>query len=528
MEQYKALIVDDERMIREGIRKCLNWGRIGVTDVYTAGNVREALAVISREDPDLMITDISMGDMTGITLIERARKIKPSLRIIVLTGYDRFEYARDCLRLNIQDFLLKPIDEEALESCIRKEITSIRHMRMERQREESERRTQGVTAQLEIERTVIELLRGKSRATPASVFEKERRWDAATELAVVVLQVPLELCERAWEQVLQLRYIQSICLDTIDRCGVGLSVTDAENGSIILIIDVRMCESDVQETMTDLIRLIDSELGCRLRAAAGDIVKGAAALSRSYQDALLLLEQEKDRLGCARRDVVLRSREVVTRAKLFSDVFEEMRREMAENVSDFSYVLHVFDSFCRAADAYDLSKNTVKKCCFDLVMNVYYAGVISGSVQHERGADGFLYSLCHAGADDVRKISREYLAHLLGKEREEHILIGQAKQYIEQNLAQEILVSSVAEQLHVSPNYFSRLFKRVTGGGCNEYIVNKRMEKARALLEETNIQTGSIALMVGYRDTNYFSMAFKKHFGLSPTAYRAQERGTVG
>ena len=76
--------------------------------------------------------------------------------------------------------------------------------------------------------------------------------------------------------------------------------------------------------------------------------------------------------------------------------------------------------------------------------------------------------------------------------------------------------------IHISPNYFSRLFKRVTKEGCNEYIVRKRIEKAKSLLETTSLKTGKIAMMVGYRDTNYFSLAFKKHTGKSPTKYREE------
>jgi len=81
-------------------------------------------------------------------------------------------------------------------------------------------------------------------------------------------------------------------------------------------------------------------------------------------------------------------------------------------------------------------------------------------------------------------------------------------------------VAKLAEQFYVSTNYFSRLFKKVMNEGCNEYIVKKRIEKSRILLETTTIKAGKIAMMVGYNDTNYFSLAFKKHTGMSPTKYR--------
>ena len=112
------------------------------------------------------------------------------------------------------------------------------------------------------------------------------------------------------------------------------------------------------------------------------------------------------------------------------------------------------------------------------------------------------------------------------KRQDVHYTISNARHYIDEHLAEDISVSSIAESLYITPNYFSRLFKRITGEGCNEYIVRKRIEKAKSLLETTSIKTGKIAMMVGYRDTNYFSLAFKKHTGKSPTKYREEMQNT--
>ena len=110
-------------------------------------------------------------------------------------------------------------------------------------------------------------------------------------------------------------------------------------------------------------------------------------------------------------------------------------------------------------------------------------------------------------------------------EKNVHDIITKAKHYIDEHLAEDLSVSSIAASLYITPNYFSRLFKRVMKEGCNEYIVRKRIEKAKSLLETTSLKTGKIAMMVGYRDTNYFSLAFKKHTGKSPTKYREEVQG---
>lgn len=98
----------------------------------------------------------------------------------------------------------------------------------------------------------------------------------------------------------------------------------------------------------------------------------------------------------------------------------------------------------------------------------------------------------------------------------ESTIISRAKVFISGHLSEEISVAGIAARLYITPNYFSRLFKSITGEGCNDYIVRMRMEKAQNLLANTNMKSGKIAGLVGYRESNYFSLAFKKHTGFSP------------
>ena len=99
-------------------------------------------------------------------------------------------------------------------------------------------------------------------------------------------------------------------------------------------------------------------------------------------------------------------------------------------------------------------------------------------------------------------------------------MVARAKSYIKQHLEEDISVTQLAQQFYVAPSYFSKLFKKNTGEGCNNYIIRKRMEKAQSLLSSTNMKTGKIADLCGYKDVNYFSLAFKKYSGQSPLEYR--------
>lgn len=135
--------------------------------------------------------------------------------------------------------------------------------------------------------------------------------------------------------------------------------------------------------------------------------------------------------------------------------------------------------------------------------------------------DTLLSVLIGTTREDALEVTRMFLSNLVAdEEKNQHQIVTEARRYIDEHLDVDISVASLAEMFYVSPNYFSRLFKKISGCGCNKYIVEKRMAKARVLLETTTIKTGKIAIMVGYHDTNYFSLAFKKHIGMAPTIYR--------
>lgn len=208
------------------------------------------------------------------------------------------------------------------------------------------------------------------------------------------------------------------------------------------------------------------------------------------------------------------------------DVYAELKGIMCNNIGNSEYVLKVFRTFSKAVESYNLSKTLARRCCFEIASTLLltYMGD-SGEVEDGK-LDALSKNLVSAGREEACELTEMFITNLLGKGEENvHDIVSSAKRYIDEHLAEDLSVSSIANNLYITPNYFSRLFKRVTKEGCNEYIVRKRIEKAKSLLETTSIKTGKIAMMVGYRDTNYFSLAFKKHTGKSPTKYREEIRG---
>ena len=184
---------------------------------------------------------------------------------------------------------------------------------------------------------------------------------------------------------------------------------------------------------------------------------------------------------------------------------------------------HIFERFCMAVESYNLSARYARSCCFELASSVYFARFSDTGNSAREKLSELMQAVSGADRERACQVTAMFLENLFeGEDGEVHELIGKVKRRIHENLADDLTVASLAEQYYVTPNYLSRLFKRVTGEGCNEYIVRKRIEQAKSLLSTTTLKVGEISIMVGYHDMNYFSLAFKKHIGVSPVRYREQ------
>lgn len=461
---YRVLIVDDEKMIRMGMKNAIDWKKLGVDDVFTAASGNEALKILKEEGPEIMVTDIQMTEMTGLELIKAARESVPELRVIVLTGFDNFEYARESLRLQVQDFFLKPIDEDDLFNAIEKQIKELKEQENKEQNQARVWRSQGSVVQMRLEQCMRNLVHTKAdKEMQLYILQKDFQFDIKQKMSLILL-----------EQI---------------------------------------------EELSDVLK---DEFEYKPKITVGSAVQGFENLAISYNDARYLLEHEKKNI----QDII-QTMGAQNKKKIFWETYAELRNIMISNIGTPDYVLKAFNTFTKATESYNLSPSAVRRCCFEIASSLIFSYMEESCEVEEGKLDALSKSLSSAGKEEACEITRMFIEQLIENDEEDvHYTISNARHYIDEHLAEDISVSSIAESLYITPNYFSRLFKRITGEGCNEYIVRKRIEKARSLLETTSIKTGKIAMMVGYRDTNYFSLAFKKHTGKSPTKYREEMQNT--
>lgn len=513
---YKAIVVDDEKMIRNGIRNLIPWGAIGVDTVLTASSGVEALQIVEKEKPDIMLTDICMAQMDGLTLIEHVNRINPDTKIIVLTGYDNFEYAQRCCRMKVQDFILKPVDETYLIDVIKRQIMALEEYKSNRYNQKIMSRVQGISEQVKIEVAMRDLIHGRVNSEELSSFYAEYNYqqDQAMQVAIVL---PIAKDHAKWgghDDLLNIS-VKNMCIERFDCLNQGITFQDDDGRIIIAIFN----SSDFDETIErveQLKNLMGNELDVFPKVILGSFAKGFAEIRISYNDALYLLQNSNE----IHEDII---QPHVTEQRLgnFDKTFQELKRIMYSNIGQSEEVMKAYVTFEKATKSYNLSNSLVRRYCVEMASLLYLIYLEDTDKNLDNRLTSLLNSLLYSNAEDALKITKDFIRQLTYQEDENiHELVSSAKLYIKENLAEDLSVSSIAENLYITPNYLSRLFKKETGEGCNDYIIRKRIEKAKSLLETTNIKTGAIAIMVGYRDINYFSLAFKKNTGMSPTEYR--------
>ena len=518
---YRVLIVDDEKMIRMGIRKVIQWEKLGVEQVFTAASAREALQILEEQGPQIMITDIQMSEMSGLELIEEARKRQPELRVLVLTGYDSFEYARQSLRLKVQDFFLKPVDETDLSDAIEGQIRFLEHKKAEAKSSLLVQRTRGLTEQIRLEAQMRDLVhrRGDSR----QLLERMHDYyglDRFYGFQVVLIIPPLCMANQSSENNFQEMSMKNICISIVDAQAEGVTFID-DDGALVAVYFLGEEEESVPEKSRELADILQDEFDCKPKMVIGSVVECLDNLYISYHDARHLLDTEKEGL----QDIVQLLGEQ-NKNNIFQDIYTELKGMMCSNIGNTEYVLKAFRTFTKAAESYNLSRQTVRRLCFELASAIYFSYLGEAGETEAGKLDALSKSLRSASREEACAVTEMFLSQMLGSQEENvHDIVAKAKYYIAEHLTEELTVSNIAVSLYITPNYFSRLFKRVTKEGCNEYIVRKRIEKAKSLLDTTSLKIGEIAMMVGYRDTNYFSLAFKKHTGKSPTKYREEIQG---
>jgi len=500
---YSVLIVDDEPLIREGLRTIVDWEEEGFRVADVASDAEEALRKFETLEPRLMIVDIRMPGMDGLELLRtvQERHGKGS-RYLILSGYADFEYAREALKMKVEGYLLKPIDEDEL----------VVHLRRVREELDAERRVASEGA-ADRESAIVRLLSGEEReASGRGSLGLE--W-ASYEIALVKLHGREEGAAAAFSRV------KRLLAERLGQASKG-EVFPADPYVGLLLKD----SSEFRSALPAAYRLVAEtceECGVDFQAAAGGAVSEQAELPSSYE----------------------RARELMKHRFLFEEGrFAEERPELPpaaepqEDGSDDERLFLALDAANPEAAGAVLRRMGAAW----LAAGASEQGVKAGFVSSLSGALSKLSQSRPELRDHVRSISADaallYAEYRYGRltERLDEICSGiagklsgagaspddQVRKMIElirRNSADNLKLEALAEALGYNSSYLGKRFKQATGENFNTYLDKVRIGKAKELLRQGK-KVYLVAEQVGYPNVDYFHAKFRKYVGSSPIAFR--------
>lgn len=520
--KYKVLLVDDEPIILRSLKVAIPWDELQLEIVGEAKNGEVALKLIAETTPHIVISDIRMPVIDGITLMKEVLSHNSKLIFIFISGYGEFEYAREALRQGAFDYLLKPIDHDELTEMLIRART-----KLERQKENEQlMHSVQMLSMLARERMFAEMTLGNPRPLQHLKWLENSELEGEYFMAVVQLDEYSTLTAQwgAEEKRLWLFAIRNIVEDWSMEHGV-LTVFPFHNGEWVLLFPGALSVSR-RELGEQLITGIKrySKLSCSIGISR--CTQGIDQLSTVYPLAAKALYQ---RFYSGHAGVFIDeetslsvNKEVKYPKTLELSLIESIR------TLDMKRMLSLFDEMALYIEAQAIPKEVAERLIVEMIV-VLYRQFEHLNMHTDWSLDGLLSKLHSLGtlSDMIAALKAEFGEWIEQSNNPEtredaRSVIEKAKRYIESNYHKDLSIEEVSELADLSISHFCTLFKQYTGYTFLEYVTHCRMEKAKYILQNSNVKVYQVAPLVGYQDPRYFTQVFKKATGKTPTEFREE------
>ena len=532
MEPIKVFIVEDESIVREGIRDMIPWEQYGFVFSGEASDGEVALPQVRKIKPDILITDIKMPFMDGLAFSRLVTKELPDTRIIILSGYDDFTYAQEAISLHVDQYLLKPISRINMINAL--EETKKRIEEEQEQKDYLSRFIRESKAYEQYARRIFfeELVAG--RLSVSEIYEQAASLEIdldAEAYNIILLQIqPAESSIAYSEQISNLydNLFQELirCPDyLVFRCSILAHAVLVKGNHSELEDRISRCLESIQAVIRT------SSLPILWYAALGTPTTRLSGLPQSYSAASHALAYRHliPRQHILTADTVLRKYEG-------TDNYNAIDMGAADTMLIRRFLQNGLDS--EIEDFVSEYLKNLGSACESMMFRhylIFSARISALEVIQEMGLprETLISRLPSLELDAAVDLS-QYLAEILRStialrdeenQRQSGGIVESALQYIDQNYSDEnISLNAVAMAINVSTNYLSAVFSQKMGRSFVEYLTQKRMSHAKQLLRQTSKRTSEIAADVGYRDPRYFSFVFKKTQGCTPREFRSGEQ----
>lgn len=529
----KVVIADDEKWICQLIGKLIDCERLGIELVGVVEDGLAAFDLICLTKPDVVITDIRMPKMDGLELIRQVRQINLDTKFIVISGYRHFEYAHNAIKYGVEDYLLKPIKQTELNKALEK-IGIEKRSEMEKKQEDIQIQKKLTKSRNIMHHELINKIIDNDEIGNLKQVNEEYSISLEEEcfqaVAIKLDYKKIKEKELVQDNLATEKIIELISTESKPYV-IDYIISLKESRLIVCVFNFAFeNRTALNKVYRELIRVINDYLyvfnAYEITMGIGSSVDSFSQVHTSLYTALKAL-QYRIRFG--------------TGGKIYYDDYKFGNTQRTKQIknklqSDIIICIDSFDSnklkdlIINNIHALTKSRESDPSCYYgfaeELVQCFFKHIPFYDSEQMQYEKKDLLNYISNAyTVEGLTDALRNKLCELLDICRQQQMAqtikpIREVKHYLDEHYAEKIVLEDVAKIAGLNPVYFSIIFKRETGNNFSNYLVNLRIEAAKALLRETNEIITVVAEKVGYRDAKYFSQLFMKKVGIKPSKYR--------
>lgn len=501
----KVMIVEDEELILQGIRNILDWESLGLEVVHLAHDGTEALQMWETKPVHIVVTDISMPEMDGLTLLRKIRERDEQVCFIILTGYDEFDYAREAIRLGVENYILKPINEDELEHQLRETVQKLEEL--------DKKKLQYIDEKTQW----MHFLNGKAEKEEYGKYEKMLNLTEGHETyyTAVMKWNAEELKEKKIAEVLvELKKDNRLKIVHLPPDNLLMVTADAETD-----------ENGILEYFMELQNRIESRFDIMTFIGVGSSFHSIEQLPESYKSAkklqkYLIIEGYGSCIG--QKQIRERKTEAVymDEALLRKYILKKEKDQAVDYIEDL-----FISNIRKDASAGSLYQTAVKMAV--LLQDI--------KKEYKLESDRF-YDLTELietifSADDILGIKAAFVSEIteimecMHEEDTQYTpVVRQIIAEVQHNYKEDMNLKTLAYKYHMNASYLGQIFQKEVGCSFAQYLSNTKNGIAKNLILNTNMKINDIAKEVGYPDSSYFYRKFKQCYGVSPASLREMKK----
>lgn len=516
---YNILTCDDEQIMIDSLQFIIRKNFEGQVNLFSALSGSDAVSIASREKIDIIFMDINMPGMSGLEAISCIKSLKPSAVIIVLSAFDKFQYAQEAMNIGAYKYITKPVNRNVVIQTVRNAMNLVD------ERAGTASGNLKLQKKLDIVYPIIE-----SDFIYSCIFSKAKNEDFQSYLDYFNMKVDeyffacIEIPgseKNIYDSCSKVRRIVSQKF----KCLAGSFMSNRIAVFVSVEKSAELPEDDFHFAAKEIFTLLSVEIGQKLRAGISGVCSRLEEVFDSCKDAIQALNRTSPDGGILFADELLNSCGDDEKVhELYGRILNRLK------IGDIAGVQFLAEVYISELYEHNFSLDKIKGNVFEALIEAKNSAKSAGSSWKNSAFENIFSDLSRIDSKaELQNFFKNRLsdcaAFIYGlKDEKENPLVKKVFGYIQEHIAENFSLDDAASFAGVSSFYLSKLFKEETGETFINYVTDRRLEKARLMLCNTGLSIKEISAEIGYNDQNYFSRIFKNKFGISPTDFRSTSR----